>query len=119
MSENNAGNSKCPTNPNPNLTSDQIKTRDDGLRILARMIVRAYMRDLKKKHLAKLGIRPRFFVDRINIVLDSVDVNNPKDRQRLHQIIDEAIDEAVRQDLPEKSPPLVLSRNDIRVRIYC
>ena len=117
--KNNAGNGKRPTNPSPNLTSDQLKIRDDGLRILARMIARAYIKDQKKQRLAELSVRPKLFVDRIYIALDCVDMNDGKERQRLHQTIDEAINEAARQDLQEKSPPLVLTRNDIRVRIYC
>jgi len=106
-------------NPTPELSPEQRRAHDDGLRILARMIARAYIKDLEKKRLAELGVRPKLFIERIYIALDCVDMNDSTERQRLHQTIDEAINKASQQDLPEKSPPLVLKRDGIRVRIYC
>ena len=55
------------------------------------------IKDLKKKHLAELGVCPKFFIERIYISIDCVDMNDGKERQRLHQAIDEAINEAARR----------------------
>ena len=117
--KNNPGKGLRPTNPAPKLSPDQGRTRDDALRILARMIAQSHIRDLEKKRLIELGVRPKLFIERIYIALDCVDMNDPKERQKLHRMIDEAMNEASLQDLPEKSPPLVLKKNGIRVRIYC
>jgi hypothetical protein len=101
----------------PELSPEEKRTRDDGLRILARMIARAYIKDQEKKYLAELGMPPRLFIERIYIAFECVDMNNGKERQRFHQTIDEAINEAARQDLPEKTP-FVFKRDGIRIRIY-
>jgi hypothetical protein len=77
------------------------------------------MKDLEKTRLAELSVRPKLFIERIYIAFDCVDMNDYKERQRLHQMIDEAINEAARYDLPENSPPLILKKDSIRVRIYC
>lgn len=94
--KNSTGKGLRPTDPTPKLNPDQGRTPDGELRILARMIVRAYIKDLEKKRLIELGVRPKLFLERIYIAFDCVDMNDPKERQRLHQTIDEAIDEAVR-----------------------
>ena len=101
----------------PDLSPEEKRTCDDGLRILARMIARAYIKDQEKKRLAELGIPPRLFIERIYIAFDCIDMSNGKERQRLHQTIDDAINEAARQDLPEKTP-FVFKGDGIRIRIY-
>jgi hypothetical protein len=117
--ENDTSRGPEPPDPAPELSPEEKRARDEGLRILARMIARAYIKDLEKKRLAELGVRPKFFIERIYISFDCVDMNDGKERQRLHQAIDEAISEAARHNLPEKSPPFVLKTDDIKIRRYC
>lgn len=119
MKPNENDTSRGPEPPAPELSLEEKTARGKGLRILARMIARAYIKDLKKKRLAELGVCPKFFIERIYISIDCVDMNDGKERQRLHQAIDEAINEAARQDLPENSLPFVLKMDDIKIRIYC
>ncbi|MDP2731366.1 MAG: hypothetical protein Q8O55_12955 [Dehalococcoidales bacterium] len=93
--------------------------RRKALKILARMIVQAYLNDAERSRLAESGERPRLYVENIQVVFTGVDINNTSQRQRLHSMLNEAIERAVSAGLSENSPPLILKRNGIRIKLKC
>ncbi len=105
--------SKVGMNPDPQ------QTVDEGLRILARMIVRAYLKKKEEEGRLAKGMRPKKFFEKIQVTPDSLDTNDINERQRLHLMIDEAIDEATRQNPEPHSAPFILARDGIRINLYC
>ncbi|MCJ7635067.1 hypothetical protein MUP77_22090 [Candidatus Bathyarchaeota archaeon] len=49
-----------------------------GLRMLARMIAQAYLEEIDQKRLVAMGVRP-LYIEKIQIVMNSTDLNNPKE----------------------------------------
>lgn len=108
-----------PVKPTIVTTPDPEQRVHEGLRILARMIVRVYLKEKEEERRLAKGLRPKKFFDKIYINLDRIDTNDAKERQKLHNILDEAIDAATRQNLEPHSAPLILKRDGVRVKIYC
>jgi hypothetical protein len=85
-----------------------------GLSILARVIAEAYIEELDQKRFAKMGVK-RLYIEKIKITLDCVDLNNSKARQRLHALIDQAIETAEFEGLTKNSAPLVLKKDGFSI----
>jgi len=85
-----------------------------GISILARMIAEAYIEELAQKRFTEMGIK-RLYIEKIKITLDCVDLNNSKARQRLHALIDKAIETAEFEGLTKNSPPLVLKKDGLSI----
>jgi hypothetical protein len=97
---------------------DQEKIHE-GLKILARMIARAYLRDIEWEHLAEIGLRPKMYIQKIQITMDCININDTNVRQTLHNMIDEAIESANAEGFSENSLPLTLKRDGISIRLKC
>jgi len=89
-------------------------TPQRGISILARMIAEAYIEELDQKRFAEMGIK-RLYIEKIKITLDRVDLNNSKARQRLHALIDKAIETAELKGLTKNSAPLVLKKDGLSI----
>ncbi|WP_041344539.1 hypothetical protein [Dehalococcoides mccartyi] len=96
-----------------NLHKDQDPAQR-GISILARMIAEAYMEELDQKRFAEMGVKP-LYIEKIKIAMDFVNINNPKARQKLHILIDKAIETAKFEGLTENSPPLVLKNDGVSI----
>ena len=101
----------------PNLVSimcTKTSTCHNSISILARMIAEAYIEELDQKRFAEMGIK-RLYIEKIKITLDCVDLNNSKARQRLHALIDKAIETAEYDGLTKNSAPLVLKKDGLSI----
>ena len=96
-----------------NLHKDQDPAQR-GISILARMIAEAYIEESDQKRFAKMGVK-RLYIEKIKITLDCVDLNNSKARQRLHALIDQAIETAEFEGLTKNSAPLVLKKDGLSI----
>ena len=96
-----------------NLHKDQDPAQR-GISILARMIAEAYIEESDQKRFAKMGVK-RLYIEKIKITLDCVDLINSKARQRLHALIDQAIETAEFEGLTENSPPLVVKDDGLSI----
>ena len=96
-----------------NMYKDQYLPQK-GISILARMIAEAYIEELDQKRFAEMGIK-RLYIEKIKITLDCVDLNNSKARQRLHALIDKAIETAECDGLTKNSAPLVLKKDGLSI----
>lgn len=88
-----------------------------GISILARMIAQAFIEESDQKRFAEKGTKRRLYLEKIQITLDCVDLNNTKARKRLHTLIDEAIEIAEFEGLMKNSPPLVLKQKSVSIRL--
>ena len=88
-----------------------------GIRILARMIAEAYLEEIHQKRLTEMGVRPPLYIEKIQIALDCVDLNNPKERKKLHTLIDEAIEAAELRSLTRNSPPWVVKKGGLTIKL--
>ncbi len=107
-----------PAKPTVATNPDPEQRVQEGLRILARMIVRVYLKEKEEERRLARGLRPKKYFEKININLDGIDTNDAKERQKLHNILDEAIDEATRRNLEPHSAPWILERDGVRVKLY-
>ena len=87
-----------------------------GISILARMIAEAYLEEIDQKRLMEMGVRP-LYIEKIQIALDCVDLNNPKERKKLHTLIDEAIKAAELSGLTKNSPPWVVKKGGLTIKL--
>lgn len=110
-----------PKEPRPakldvNNVSKEQDLPQKGIRILARMIAEAYLEEIHQKRLTEMGVRP-LYIEKIQIALDCVDLNNPKERRKLHTLIDEAIEAAEIRNLTRNSPPWVVKKGGLTIKL--
>jgi hypothetical protein len=94
-----------------NLHKDQDPAQR-GISILVRMIAEVYIEELDQKRYVEMGVKP-LDIEKIKMVMDFVNINNPKARQKIHTLIDKAIETAKYEGLTENSPTLVLKNDGV------
>ncbi|WP_145925562.1 hypothetical protein [Dehalogenimonas formicexedens] len=82
-----------------------VYTPENGLRLLGRMMAEAYLEELAEECRSKKpGYKRKLYIKRIQISSDCVDFNERSVRQKLHSILDKAIEKADREGLKQDYP---------------
>lgn len=93
---------------------------EKGLRILAKMIVRAYLNDValerQRQRQIMLEKKPKIYVDAIHIMAGSKDINDQKERHKIHAILDEAL-YLITSSIGDVKSPLIFGKDDISIKI--
>jgi hypothetical protein len=88
-----------------------------GLRILAGWISDAYLDELANQRLKEIGGKPRMFLDTIQLKMTGIDINDPDNRKKIHDLLDEAIEATSLRVLEGNKTPWVFKKEDVAIKL--
>lgn len=89
----------------------------EGLKLLAKMIARVYLDEIAVQRQIMRGAKPRMHVEKIYIAAGSKNINDQKERYRLHIILDEDLDLMTHKMIAGDRSPWVFEKDGIAIKI--